>query len=471
MNTTTTSRNQLEPSVVPTRNVSISPHVGGSVLGGAATPSASPAAPASTASASGAVDAAASEEARESERLAMRGDPLAVTLYRFLQSRPEADARHVLDALAARRGALEAASTATTKVAAVQGGRPSTEGERVALCRMSLSAAAADLRRFPSRREYDRWRDSQPHRQELASASLIRRTFRDSWTEAIGQLGAPTADFAARRLLMGGKSFTARERERALRLFLEAVPAGQRTRAAYRDWARQYIQQPGAFDVPLSAGTLTSCSGLSWSELLAAAGAPEERYRAFTARNGVRKCGFLTPEQILDRIRRAAQELGVPAPTSLEYNRWAADARDENGRPIAPKSMTIMKHFGGWSIALFKAGLIDEQQLAMYWHRRELRMSDDRLLQFLAAALRDLGPNIGRLQYRKWRWRVIRHPDWAGARIPSDVCIWERFGNDWGVALGRAKDVKPAPEVPNYLHPTSLAVWTKQGSRMERGRR
>lgn len=351
-----------------------------------------------------------------------------------------------------------------------QGERPSVQEERVAVARMSLKAASAALGRFPSRREYDRWRAAQPNPKEYAASTFIRRCFRDSWTEAIGQLGAPTADVAARRLLRCGLAFTEAERSRALRLFLEAVPAGERTQDAYQAWALEYIRQPGAYDVPTKTQTLTRRAGRSWRELLADAGESEERFRAVRASNGVLRCRFVTREEMLDRIRQAARELAVPMPTTTEFNRWVTHTLDSAGRPISPKADTIIKRFGYWSTALFEAGLIDEQQLATYWHRHEMRMSEERMLQFVAAALRDLGPELGRLAYRQWRWRILRHPDWAGYRIPADQTICLRYGGDWSAAVARAADVEPAREVPAVLHQTATAVWTKAGSKLERGR-
>jgi hypothetical protein len=398
-----------------------------------------------------------------------RGDPLAITLFRFLELRPGPDCDHVLGAIALRRGA--SADAATVGLERLQRVGPAhQDSARTALALQSLRLAADDLKRVPSRREYDRWHSAHPGRAELANSSFIRRTFDDSWVEAVAQVGAPIADITARRLLRNGKAFTEAQKDLALRLFVEAVPPGKRTQAAFKRWARSYVQQPGAFDIPTSAQGLVKGRTRSWHELLESIGAGEARYRVIKTASRANRASLKTPGQILDLLRLAASDLGVPAPTSIEYQRWVETYLDEYGNRLAPASSTVMARFGGWSIALRRAGLLSEEQFAVYWTRRAMRLSDGRLLEFVAAAVRDGDPELGRLAYRAWRWELLRHPDWPlDGCIPSDMSIVDRFGS-WQEAVVRAKDVPTAAEIPQGMHASGSAVWTKRDSKMDRGR-
>lgn len=398
-----------------------------------------------------------------------RGDPLAITLFRFLELRPGADIEHVLGAIALRRGAsADAAAVGLERLRRV--GPSHQDSARMTLALQSLRLATSDLKRVPSRREYDRWHSSHPSRTELATSSFIRRTFDDSWVEAVAQVGAPVADITARRLLRNGKAFTEAQKDLALRLFVEAVPPGKRTQAAFARWARPYVQQPRAFDIPTSAQGLVKGRTRSWHELLESIGAGEAKYRVIKTANHINRASHKTPEQMLDLIRKAASDLGVPAPTTIEYQRWVETYLDEYGNRLAPTSSTVIARFGGWSIALRRAGLLSEEQFAVYWTRRALRLSNDRMLEFVAAAVRDSGRELNRLAYRAWRWELLRHPKWPlDGCIPSDVSIVNRFGS-WQEAVVRAKDVPTAVEIPEGMHASGSAVWTKRGSKMDRGR-
>lgn len=266
-----------------------------------------------------------------------RGDPLAVALFRFLELRSDADAEHVLAAAAARRAASADASSFGLERAS-RSGPATSDSARVTLSRYSLSAAAKELRRVPSRRDYDRWYAGHPDRKELATSSFIRRTFDDSWHEAVAQIGAPVADFTARRLLRNGKAFSQEQRDLAIRLFVEAVEPGGRTQAAFERWTRAYVLTPAAYDIPTSAQGLLKGRGIGWHDLLESIGAGEDRYRVLKTIGGVKRASRKTPEQMLDLVRRCAVELGVPAPTSLEYEGWAKTLLDEQGRRLAPNA-------------------------------------------------------------------------------------------------------------------------------------
>lgn len=206
-------------------------------------------------------------------RVSGRGDGLAIALYRFLELRPVADIEYVFAAAVARRASIKP-SLSEAALGAADGPEA---GGRVERARASLLAASTELGRLPSRRDYDRWRDAKPRPERFASASFIRRLSNGSWTEALGQIGAPAADSSARRLLSNGRAFTDADRERAWRLFAANVPADQRTRANYAKWAKQYVLRDGAFDVPVAVATLTRGSGRRWRELLAALQADEDR--------------------------------------------------------------------------------------------------------------------------------------------------------------------------------------------------
>lgn len=65
--------------------------------------------------------------------------------------------------------------------------------------------------------------------------------------------------------------------------------------------------------------------------------------------------------------------------------------------------MTISKEFGDWGRALHAAGLLSGGELVAYRHRIEFDSTTDRALTFLAAAMRDCGPDPNRKRYRPQR--------------------------------------------------------------------
>lgn len=202
------------------------------------------------------------------------GDQLAVAIYRALERGTKADIRHVLAAIAARESSQSSPQGSTDVRSAAGTSDESADDSEHA--QRSLRRAIAELDRFPSRRAYDRWRDQQPDRDELASSTFIRKTHGNSWPEALAAAGAPRANVTARRLLSNGRRFGVQERRRALTLFADAVPHGQRTADAYSNWARRYVLEPGAIDVPVYARTFTVGVGVHWFDVLIDAGLPDE---------------------------------------------------------------------------------------------------------------------------------------------------------------------------------------------------
>lgn len=381
-----------------------------------------------------------------------RGDRLAVALYRFLEARSDVDLLHVATVAAAASHSLSVS----------WGGASTSEAERVRLSLSSLRACMAELLRTPSRREYDRWRRQQAAPREFASSTFIRDTFNNSWPQALAAVSGAGPDVTARRLLRGGKAFTDKQRARALMLFAAAVAHGERTQHNYARWARAYVLEPGALDVPLSTHGYMKHSGQSWFDVLVSAGLPDER--AHRRCHGGRRGSPMdyTPDRILECLRRAASELDLRAPGTIAYDKWAVrvsgDPNSTEWQPI-PRSRAIASRFGGWGRALHAAGLIGDAEVALYRHHSKMAMTEDRLLQFLAAAMRDRGVHIGRGAYRQWRWAVLRHPAWTHGRIPSDIAIWSHFDEDWDLAKARTEGISAAPELAPHLHrpPTAPA--------------
>jgi hypothetical protein len=152
-----------------------------------------------------------------------------------------------------------------------------------------MRAAVVELGRFPSRRRYDLWREQWPNATELASATLIRKVFDNSWRKALEAAGAPQADVTARRLLSNGRAFRPADRRLALRLFAAAVPPGQRTQRAYTDWARAYVLDAGATDIPTNAKSFTKRPRAKWFEVLMDAGMPNEAAARAPLSGGLRE--------------------------------------------------------------------------------------------------------------------------------------------------------------------------------------
>ena len=213
------------------------------------------------------------DDESEGMRMSGHGDQLAVAIYRALERGAKADIRHVLAAIAAWESSQSSPQGSTDLGSASDASDGAAEDTERA--QRSLRRAIAELGSFPSRRGYDRWRDRQPDRDELASSTFIRKAHRNSWPEALAAAGAPGPDVTARRLLSNGRAFSLQERQRALRLFAAAVPHGQRTIGAYRKWAHKYVLEPGAVDVPVTPKTFTK-HGINWFDVLIDAGLPDE---------------------------------------------------------------------------------------------------------------------------------------------------------------------------------------------------
>jgi hypothetical protein len=395
----------------------------------------------------------------DQDRMYVRGDRIAVVIYRFIEARSRTDLLHVFNAA---RAALAAIRRETAPRPGADDRSQTTvlglHAAKVAVARASLEQAALDLRRVPSRREYDRWRSQQPRPEEFATATFIRRAFRGSWVEATAELDGLSPDVTARRLLQNGQEFSLAQMDRALEMFAAAVPHGERTQHAYMKWATDYVRLPGAFDVPLNVATLTTRFGLSWSDLLEQkTGERESTLRSMSAPLATPRARSLTAEEKLDCVRMCARELKLPVPTALEFDRWARCRFDSGGRRVAQHSHTIAKSFGGWAGTLFAAGLLTQEQRILHRHRTVHSVFGDEALRFVAAALRDRGTGadgaeLTRVGYANWRCSVMLHPEAAGLRVPSGSSILGHAGMKWNEAVRRARGLAPSKAVPPHWH-------------------
>jgi hypothetical protein len=196
-------------------------------------------------------------------------DRVAVALYRMVTTASDRDLRALLAAIRATGVELDPPFV-------LDGDQPNTRPgasqreSRKQLVDWSLRTAVSKLGRRPSKREYNKWVDSQVDGDRYASATSIHRTY-GSWAAALQSLGGPVADITARRLLSCGKRFSIEECRTGIRLFAETLPARRdpRSPADYIAWARGYAKTVGAERIPLSPTPFRRVFGVSWGKLLA----------------------------------------------------------------------------------------------------------------------------------------------------------------------------------------------------------
>lgn len=396
-----------------------------------------------------------------------RGSRIAVVIYRYTESRSRADLLFVFNAARGRLRALcgpeaDADESLDITPAMSCSGRVPRRGvastTRAAVSRESLTAAADALGFVPSRRQYDAWREKQPRPDEFAASSFIRRAFHGSWVKATAELDGLAPEVTAGRLLQQGRKFRDEEIERALELFAADVPAGQRTQRAYKLWAEDHGRRRGAVDVPLSWRTVASYFGKSWNAMIEEqTGEPEQAQRRFPLRGGGRSTRQRSKQQVLEALRQCAEKLEVVFPTKRQFDDWVRDSVDAKGSRPCQMSNTVAHMFGSWPLALSAAGLVSQDEYALYSRSPLRRMDAQGALPFLAAALRDRGGRgrgspLTRTEYTKWRWSVILHPEAAGVSIPCGEAIRSRFDGKWTEAVERALTAKPAPNIAPHWH-------------------
>lgn len=367
------------------------------------------------------------DPARPSEGLAqVAQDTFRVTsyvvlwLWSVLRYRSEADRWHVL--LACWAGLVDAASPrVAAHLQVAMRFRDGTGGQVV-----------------PSRRPYNRWRDQQTDRDELPSASALARTF-GGWpavAEAVGMNVAP--DVLARRVTQSGRRLGKSELVCVLKLWRQSNPP-ELTYRRYRVWAHAANHDPGRPVpwVPVSRGVFIQHFG-GWAEALHAAGLIDDQQletaRADQIAPHERK---IDAELILTSLRAAAQARPGVRLTARLYELWRNEQLDA-GAPAPPHLTTIQHRMGSWHEALLAAGLIDEAQSTAGLRKGGRRVPDRQVMRCLTAAVRAIGPDLTRRQYRRWRDRQIA----VGIRPApvSDAAIVNRFGG-WPHAVDAAIEV------------------------------
>jgi hypothetical protein len=342
-------------------------------------------------------------------------------LWSVLRYRSEADRWHVL--LACWAGLVD---TASPRVAAhlqvAMRFRDDTGGQVV-----------------PSRRPYNRWRDQQPDRDELPSASALARTF-GGWpavAEAVGMNVAP--DVLARRVTQNGRRLSKTELVTVLRLWRQSNPP-ELTYRRYRVWAQAANHDPGrpVAWVPVSRGIFIQHFG-GWADALHAAGLIDDEQLALARADQIAPHERKIDEQvILTALRDAAAAHPDARLTAALYLTWRNRQIDAGGRPAPPHLTTVQQRMGSWHEALLAAGLIDEAQSTAGLRKGGRRVPDRQVMRCLTTAVRAVGPDITRRQYRRWRERQLA----VGVRpMPvSDAAIVNRFGG-WPKAVDAAIEV------------------------------
>jgi len=97
----------------------------------------------------------------------------------------------------------------------------------------------------------------------------------------------------------------------------------------------------------------------------------------------------LTPEEALEYLHQASQELGISF-TRKEYTEW------QQKNPDAPTPTRIARRFGGWAKAMEAAGLIPGLHVGKVW-------SDEKLLEILLKAADCMGHDLSESDYKAWR--------------------------------------------------------------------
>jgi hypothetical protein len=346
-----------------------------------------------------------------------------------------------LDILFAIRALDDVATPAAVRLADPERVKRSLRGLRT--CQEDLGLAE-----LPSKGQYEGWFKQQGKAKRHPSATYISNTFERSWAKAREAAGAPpTPRILARRALGNGSRFTSEELVELLTVCAQDLRRSDLTFEDYRVWAERELAEPSGRFQRVAISRPTFRHGGGWNEVLHKAGlkpAPRRGGRAL-----VNRPRGLARAYTRDEMLRLLQEAAAACPTRLtctfydKFRRAAVAQAQAEGRALPTvASGTISGAFGSWADALHAAGLIDEATRRQRAGLQGKVLTEEDALAALHTAIKQLGPDLRRNHYRRWRRvQLDRSPQ---ACVPSDLWLTHRFGS-WSAGVQAALDAGAPP--------------------------
>lgn len=357
----------------------------------------------------------------------------------------------------------------------------------------------------PSRRNYDLFRSEQPSAREWPSSSYIRNAFDNDWQAGLAAIGhEPAVDITSRQLTAAPKPYSRDEILAALRIWIAEVdeehgPEARLLQAQYEAWvrARRSDDDRSITRFP-RANTLHRFIG-DWREVLAALGCAHRHYQARVPSPKMTPDDSTAPDELtagldletappdlprkvrcvgtssnvtrahaeatITWLRWLGQQLPEEQRASLrmeDFDRYMSSVRRlslAQGKPLRPPSHASIERspeIDGWLHAKHLAGLLRGKTPVRHSSKA---FTERELVDAVTEAIRDLGPDMNRAQYTRWKGAQDR-------RLPSASTLRRHFSNtgSWSVALDRSSSRRRTrdPSIP------SLQGWA---STLTRGRR
>lgn len=408
----------------------------------------------------------------------MLAHPLALKLWAQLRDRSDVDRRYVFDLLQARLGIAELDGKQAVAAEALRRFIDARAKEMKRVGAEDSPDLAPWAGRTPSRRNYDAFRASQPSTREWPSSNYIRNAFENDWQAGLTAVGnEPGVDITARRLTYSPKPYTKEEILAAVRIWVAEIdeehgPESPLLQSRYEKWARtrRSVSDPSITRLPRRT-TLNRFFGY-WEHVLVALGLAHRHRQAqgpSWPRSNCRAGGSEEPAATLDlenpppdlpRTHGAnnPETARARAAVAIAWVRWLSDQLPEEqrarlrmedfdrymgsirrlslarGKPLHPPSHAAFERsseIDGWLDAKRQAGILHGRTPA----KRSTRMYSERqLIDAIVMARRDLGPEMKRAEYTRWRQRQ------RSRRLPSHSKLRQHFSDSgsWSVAVQNA---------------------------------
>lgn len=416
--------------------------------------------------------------------------PFALGLWSELRDRDEAGRRYLFDlllvdlGLATLSGKKEVAAEALRRFMAAR----ASEITRAA-SNQGSDAAAPWASAGPSRASYDAFRADQPSSREWPSSSYIRNAFDNDWQAALAAVGyEPAVDVTSRQLTAAPKPYSREEILTALQAWIADVDEEQGSdatllQAEYEAWVRAIRTDDHRSITRFPrASTLHRLIG-DWQEVLAALGCAHRHHQAQAPTAKKSRHALTAPDELaagLDLetappdLPRKVRYVGTSSKAArahteatIAWLRWLADQLPEDhraalrmedfdrymasvrrlslaqGKPRRPPSHASIERspeIDGWLHAKHLAGMISGSRPIK---RSSKAFSESEMVDAMTMAVRELGSDMTRAQYTRWK-------DAQGRRLPSASTLRRSFSNtgSWTVAvengLRRADERKAA---------------------------
>jgi len=332
-------------------------------------------------------------------------DPLALNLFRQLQTMDVEDGRFVLAALDGRLGGASS--------------------ERIALVRGAVDLFHEETSEPLTKKRYERWRLGRSDAQGLPSATFIANTWTGAWSQAMDKLGVqPAPDYAAARMAMNGPS---RSDEELLEHLCQcAAELGHTPRVSeWAAWKRDKLRTIESARY-LSEQTYRKRFG-GWGRALLAAGLPLE------AKASMRSRVDWESAEPLQVLRQATADIGASRLTTQQYEAWRqrrlVALRTDNDLEPVPAATSITAHFGGWFAALAAAGLMDPRTAKNLRRGAGQAFTGPELEDIIACYARETTGRVSSRGYERWCRTVVSNDETI--HMPNRTMLGARCGG-WG---------------------------------------